>query len=208
MATHPPSEKPSKVDERLTRAPGRFMNASNADSLVLPTHAQHSDSDSVEPGPESHFTTSPRAAWKRFNGYGRKKVGFFDSVKAVVFSSCVFTPSFSVVIAIHIKSPRLERAVDFSSVRLGFPLQTLEPRQDFCTCVPSLGSKSLIRLLIEVRVFGSVCFLSIIPLERLFDWCGEQMTLYLGLTLGDLLAITLNNAVEATLAIILLLKCE
>jgi Ca2+:H+ antiporter len=34
------------------------------------------------------------------------------------------------------------------------------------------------------------------------------MTLYLGLTLGDLLAITLNNAVEATLAIILLAQCE
>ena len=208
MATRPPSEKPSKVDEELTRAPGRFMNASNADSLVLPTHAQHSDSDNVEPEPEHHFTTSPRAAWKRFNGYGHKKIGFFDSVKAVVFSSCVFTPSFSVVIAIHFKFPRLERVVDFSSIRLGFPFQTLESRQDFCTCVPSLGSKSLIRLLIEVRVFGPVCFLSIIPLERLFDWCGEQMTLYLGLTLGDLLAITLNNAVEATLAIILLLKCE
>ena len=55
---------------------------------------------------------------------------------------------------------------------------------------------------------GSVCFVSIIPLEKLFDWCGEQMALYLGLSLGDLLIITLNNAVEATLAIILLLKCE
>lgn len=34
------------------------------------------------------------------------------------------------------------------------------------------------------------------------------MALYLGLSLGDLLIITLNNAVEATLAIILLAKCE
>jgi len=207
MAARPPSEKLSK-DEELTRAPGRFLSASNADSLVLPTHAQHNDSDNVEHESDNSFTAAPRAAWQRFNGYGREKIGFFDSVKAVVFSSCVFIPSFSVVIAIHFKSPRLERVVDFPSIRLGFPFQTLEPRQDFCACVPSLGSKSLIRLLIEVRVFGPVCFLSIIPLERLFDWCGEQMTLYLGLTLGDLLAITLNNAVEATLAIILLLKCE
>ena len=68
--------------------------------------------------------------------------------------------------------------------------------------------QNLTRLLIGVGVLWSVCFLSIIPLERLFDWCGEQMALYLGLSLGDLLAITLNNAVEATLAIILLLKCE
>jgi len=56
--------------------------------------------------------------------------------------------------------------------------------------------------------FWLVCFLAIIPLEKLFDWCGDQMSLFLGSTLGDLLAITLNNAVEATLAIILLLKCE
>ena len=54
----------------------------------------------------------------------------------------------------------------------------------------------------------SVCFLSIIPLEKLFDWCGDQMTLFLGSSLGDLLTISLNNAVEATLAIILLTKCE
>jgi len=52
------------------------------------------------------------------------------------------------------------------------------------------------------------CFVAIIPLEKLFDWGGEQMALYLGLTLGDLLIITLNNAVEATLAIILLRRCE
>jgi Ca2+:H+ antiporter len=60
----------------------------------------------------------------------------------------------------------------------------------------------------RIHVFGLVCFLSIIPLEKLFDWCGEQMALYLGLSLGDLLVVTLNNAVEAALAIILLLKCE
>ena len=34
------------------------------------------------------------------------------------------------------------------------------------------------------------------------------MALYLGLSLGDLLIITLNNTVEATLAIVLLVKCE
>ncbi|THH13160.1 hypothetical protein EW146_g7031 [Bondarzewia mesenterica] len=51
-------------------------------------------------------------------------------------------------------------------------------------------------------------FLSIIPLEKLFDWGGEQLALYCGVDIGDLIVITLNNAVEATLAIILLLKCE
>jgi len=54
----------------------------------------------------------------------------------------------------------------------------------------------------------ALCFLSIIPLERMFDWGGEQMAYYLGEELGDLLIITLNNAVEAALAIILLVHCE
>ncbi|KAJ7667120.1 hypothetical protein B0H14DRAFT_2658258 [Mycena olivaceomarginata] len=69
-----------------------------------------------------------------------------------------------------------------------------------------------------------LCFLAIIPLEKLFDYGGEQMAFYLGEDLGDLLVVTLNNSVklcvllsvgwthistvEATLAIILLKKCE
>ncbi|KAF9452155.1 hypothetical protein P691DRAFT_661586 [Macrolepiota fuliginosa MF-IS2] len=51
-----------------------------------------------------------------------------------------------------------------------------------------------------------VSFLAIVPLERLFDYCGEQMAFYCGKDLGDLIVITLNNTVEATLAIILLIK--
>ncbi|KAK7681725.1 hypothetical protein QCA50_015072 [Cerrena zonata] len=58
------------------------------------------------------------------------------------------------------------------------------------------------------RATFALCFLSIIPLEKMFDWGGEQMALYLGKDLGDLVIITLNNAVEATLAIILLAHCE
>ena len=36
-------------------------------------------------------------------------------------------------------------------------------------------------------------FLAIIPLEGIFDWGGEQMALYLGKDLGDLLIVTLNK---------------
>jgi Ca2+:H+ antiporter len=53
-----------------------------------------------------------------------------------------------------------------------------------------------------------VCLLAIIPLEKLFDYGGEQMAFYLGKDIGDLVVVTLNNAVEATLAIILLKRCE
>ncbi|EIM84946.1 uncharacterized protein STEHIDRAFT_60432 [Stereum hirsutum FP-91666 SS1] len=53
-----------------------------------------------------------------------------------------------------------------------------------------------------------VAFLAIMPLEKLFDFGGEQLAMYCGEDIGDLILITLNNAVEATLAIILLVKCE
>ena len=39
----------------------------------------------------------------------------------------------------------------------------------------------------------AVCFLAIIPLEGMFDWGGEQIALYLGKDLGDLVIVTLNK---------------
>lgn len=38
-----------------------------------------------------------------------------------------------------------------------------------------------------------VCFLALVPLEWLFDWGGEQLALYLGTQLGDLVVISLNK---------------
>jgi len=54
----------------------------------------------------------------------------------------------------------------------------------------------------------SLSFMAIIALEKLFDWGGEQIAMYCGPDLGDLIVVTLNNGVEATLAIILLIRCE
>ncbi|KAF9653776.1 hypothetical protein BDM02DRAFT_3182767 [Thelephora ganbajun] len=168
MATQPPSEKPLGTDGELTLVSERLLTGlTNGDDHNLPTHVRQSDSEKVELKPSNPSTSALRAAWERFNGYGRKRVGFLQSVKAVVFCSylnmlLVFLPF---AWASHFKH---------------------------------WGENMTFAL----------CFLSIIPLEKLFDWCGEQLTLYLGLALGDFLAITLNNAVEATLAIILLLKCE
>jgi len=53
-----------------------------------------------------------------------------------------------------------------------------------------------------------LCFFSILPLARFLEYGGEQLTFYLGKDLGDLIRVTLSNAVEATLAIILLINCE
>ncbi|KAF9056924.1 hypothetical protein BDP27DRAFT_1241851 [Rhodocollybia butyracea] len=54
----------------------------------------------------------------------------------------------------------------------------------------------------------SFSLLALIPLERLVEYGGEQMSLYCGKDLGDLIVITLNNTVEASLAIILFIRCE
>jgi len=53
-----------------------------------------------------------------------------------------------------------------------------------------------------------LCFFSILPLAGFLEFGGEQLAFYLGKDLGDLVRVTLGNAVEATLAIILLVNCE
>ncbi|TFK86140.1 hypothetical protein K466DRAFT_163357 [Polyporus arcularius HHB13444] len=54
----------------------------------------------------------------------------------------------------------------------------------------------------------ALCLIAIVPLERMLEWGGEQMSLYLGRDFGDLLIVTLNNTVVASLAIVLLMKCD
>ncbi|KAI0367920.1 hypothetical protein BV20DRAFT_1054488 [Pilatotrama ljubarskyi] len=53
-----------------------------------------------------------------------------------------------------------------------------------------------------------LCFISIIPLQYMFDWCGEHVARRTGPDLGDLIRITFKNCVEATLALILLRNCH
>lgn len=149
MASHPPSEKPSGADDELALARDQVLT--NGDKHNLPTHVQHSDDlEGVEPKP-SHSLT---AAWDRFNGRGRKRVGFLQSVKAVVFSSCTFTPTGFGSPWDLLRIPRLERVVGVPPNRVGFPLPSLGRKQDFRMCVPSSGSRLAVHLLITVGVFG------------------------------------------------------
>ncbi|KAL5514048.1 hypothetical protein ACEPAG_2809 [Sanghuangporus baumii] len=57
-------------------------------------------------------------------------------------------------------------------------------------------------------VVFALCFLAIVPLVKLFEFGGKQITFYTGKHVGDLIVVTLNNAVEVMLAIVLLLKCH
>ncbi|KAG8923723.1 hypothetical protein FRC01_012432 [Tulasnella sp. 417] len=61
---------------------------------------------------------------------------------------------------------------------------------------------------VNPRITFAFAILGIVPLEKMFDFLGEQMALYCGQSIGDLIVITLNNAVEVSLAIILLTKCR
>ncbi|CAE6509072.1 unnamed protein product [Rhizoctonia solani] len=51
-------------------------------------------------------------------------------------------------------------------------------------------------------------FVAIIPLENICEYAGEQLALYCGESIGDLIIITLHNVVEVVLAWFLLMKCE
>ncbi|CAE6416938.1 unnamed protein product [Rhizoctonia solani] len=51
-------------------------------------------------------------------------------------------------------------------------------------------------------------FVAIIPLENICEFAGEQLALYCGESIGDLIIITLHNVVEVVLAWFLLMKCE
>lgn len=45
----------------------------------------------------------------------------------------------------------------------------------------------------QFHTWSVVAFLGLMPLEQIFDWGGEQMALYLGKEIGDLLIVTLNK---------------
>jgi len=86
MATHLPTNNPSGMAREPALSRDALVGA-YGDSYILPTH--HED---VEPKHGMHFATSPKAAWDRFNGRGRKRVGFLQSAKAVALSSCMSIP--------------------------------------------------------------------------------------------------------------------
>ncbi|KAI0331539.1 hypothetical protein GY45DRAFT_1275661 [Cubamyces sp. BRFM 1775] len=57
-------------------------------------------------------------------------------------------------------------------------------------------------------VGNSVCFLSIMSLQNIFESCGDQLALRVGKDLSELICISFRNCVEATLAFILLRRCH
>ncbi len=52
------------------------------------------------------------------------------------------------------------------------------------------------RPLVRSQSLFTVCFLSIVSLEKLFDWGGEQLAMYCGPDLGNFITITFNKYVH------------
>jgi hypothetical protein len=83
------------MEEELAIASERV--STDGDGQNLPTHIQSDDSTNVGLGQGRSLTSIRRNAWARFNGHGRKRIGFLQSVKAVVASSCALV---SIVVAL------------------------------------------------------------------------------------------------------------
>ncbi|KZT60524.1 hypothetical protein CALCODRAFT_107256 [Calocera cornea HHB12733] len=58
------------------------------------------------------------------------------------------------------------------------------------------------------RIVFALCFVAIVPLQIVLDFLGAQMTLHWGRSIGGLIAVTIGNGAPASLAVILLLRCE
>lgn len=133
MYPHPPTEKPLRDDEERTLLSEEVLNGGNRQSL--PTHVQRNDSEEVHQKLGDSLTSAGRTAWQRFNGYGRRHIGFFRSLKAVVLSSCTFTHIVVTVVLRSTSDSRLEHIVDSHTTRLDFSLSRVGSKEDFYACV-------------------------------------------------------------------------
>ena len=78
---------------------------------------------------------------------------------------------------------------------MGISLRRMVSWADLHTYVFILLFFSVI-FIYELTNVRSVSFMTIIALEKLFDWGGEQLAMYCGPDLGDLIIVTLNKCVR------------
>jgi hypothetical protein len=133
--------------------------------------------------------------WSGLSGKDRPWIGWKRSACAIVFSSC--QSSFDVwhgymrEFSTHLWQRRAQYFGHLHSSCLGIPLSRMDTWAHLWTYVitlyrPSVRSLNLL----------PVCFLAIVSLEKMFDWGGEQLAMYCGPDLGDLIIITLNKYVR------------
>ena len=158
------------------------------------------DSRQQSPEPESSETlltfptTAAAAVGMGFlNPKKRKHIGVVQSLKAIAMSSCVFLIS---------SRGRTHSSDDFihNSVECVCHIHTPCMGISFCEAFERYTWIDVFSYVSSYYLVGCtfltsspVSFLALVPLEHFFDWGGEQVALYCGRDLGDLIIITLNK---------------
>jgi len=130
--------------------------------------------------------------WSGLSGKDRQWIGWKKSAHAIVFSSCQSSPDiwrkYMRDYSTHLSRRRAQCFGHLHSSCLGIPFSRVDTWSHVCTYVITLRRPS-----VRSRNLLQVCFLAIVSLERMFDWGGEQLAMYCGPDLGDLIIITLNK---------------
>jgi hypothetical protein len=133
--------------------------------------------------------------WSNLSGKDRPWIGWRQSACAIIFASCQSSidvwHGYMRGFFTHLSQRRAQCFGHLHSSCLGIPLPRMGTWGYLCTyviilCRPSVRSQNLL----------PVCFLAIVSLEKMFDWGGEQLAMYCGPDLGDLIIITLNKYVR------------
>jgi hypothetical protein len=136
-----------------------------------------------------------RPSQYRFWGKDRRRIGWKQSARAIVFSSCQSSldvcHGYMREYSTHLSQSRSQYFGRLHSPCLGIPLLRMVTWVHLCTYVITLCRQS-----VRSQILLPVCFLSIVSLEKMFDWGAEQLAMYCGLDLGDLIIITLNKYVS------------
>ena len=134
--------------------------------------------------------------WSNLSGKDRPWIGWRESAIAIVFSSCrysldVWHDGYMREHSTHLSQPRAQCFDLNHSFCVGIPLPRMGTWAHLWTYVITL-----FRPYMRSQNPLPVCFLGIVPLEKMFDWGGEQLAMYCGPDLGDLIIITLNKYVR------------
>ena len=136
-------------------------------------------------------TDAAQRFWNRLQGKGRRSIGWGESAKNILSSSCESrSPAFGVGRGVLKVGLRL---LGLNVLLLIIPIAWVShwmhwgPKTTFICEFPCF----IASLACPERY--QVNFFAIMPLDGLLDWGGEQMAMYLGKNIGDLLIITLHK---------------
>jgi hypothetical protein len=191
---------------RVTLPPSLLSYGASRSSALMALEGQVSPFSNSLPRTSTHVSSRPfhHRVWSGLSGRDRPWIGWKRSASAIVFSSCQSSLRFDAWEArIYARSRNTlltlfatQGSIFWSSSFLlpGYPTSTnghMDSPLHVCHD-PSPSFPAFTEYLFPVS------FLAIVSLEKTFDWGGEQLAMYCGPDLGDLIIITLNKYVLFT----------